>query len=157
MPFFLSASTSSARLCSVIGRPSLAPRGLGGLWAAVNPYFDRWPGCADAFFLGLPLGQPPFLAFRRAAAVLARLVAFPACAAKTLPMTAPHLGHFNLLIRSSLSPMPLCLSRPLWEANVRGSCDVAVWCQRSLKDQRRRGRMKTHDFRCKSATLAAWD
>ena len=69
-------------------------------------YFDRWPprlpvgwpGCAAFFFLGLPFGQPPFLAFRRAAAALARLVARPACAASTLPMSAPHLGHFNALI-----------------------------------------------------------
>jgi len=57
-----------------------------------------WPGCAGVFFLGLPFGQPPFLAFRRAAAALARLVARPACAASTLPMSAPHLGHFSSLI-----------------------------------------------------------
>ena len=69
-------------------------------------YFDRWPprlpvgwpGCVGIGFLGLPFGQPPFLAFRRAAAALARLVAFPACAASTLPMSAPHLGHFSVLI-----------------------------------------------------------
>ncbi len=37
-------------------------------------------------------------ALRRAAAPLALLVARPACAARTLPMSAPHSGHFNLLI-----------------------------------------------------------
>jgi len=91
-------------------------------------YFDCWPpglpvgcpGCAVVFFLGLPFGQPPFLAFRRAAAALARLVARPACAASTLPMSAPHLGHFNVLIRASLSPMPLRSSRSPSEADVRG-------------------------------------
>jgi len=53
---------------------------------------------SGVFFLGLPFGQPPFLALRRAAAALALLVALPACAAKTLPMSDPHLGHFSLLI-----------------------------------------------------------
>jgi hypothetical protein len=51
------------------------------------------------FFLGLPFGQPPSLAFRRAAAAFFRLVARPACAASTPPMSAPHLGHLSLLIR----------------------------------------------------------
>lgn len=57
------------------------------------------PDQVGVFFLGLPFGQPPFLAFRRAAAALARLVARPACAARTLPMSAPQWGHFTLLIR----------------------------------------------------------
>ena len=55
--------------------------------------------CQPFFFLGLPFGHPPFLAFLRAAAALAGLVARPACAAKTLLMSAPHKGHFNVLIR----------------------------------------------------------
>ena len=62
------------------------------------------PDHAGVFFLGLPFGQPPFLALRRAAAALARLVARPACAARTLPMSAPHLGHFSLLIRCHCRP-----------------------------------------------------
>ena len=49
-------------------------------------------------FRGLPLGQPPFLALSRAASALALLVARPACAAITLPMSAPQLGHFSLLM-----------------------------------------------------------
>ena len=49
-------------------------------------------------FRGLPLGQPNFLALSRAASALALLVARPACAATTLPMSAPQLGHFSLLM-----------------------------------------------------------
>jgi len=81
---------------------------LSALWTLDGgvSYFDGgpprlpvgWPGCAGFFFLGRPFGQPPFLAFNRAAAALAGLVARPACAARTLPMSAPHLGHFSLLI-----------------------------------------------------------
>ena len=86
-------------------------------------YFDRWPpglpvgwpGCAGIFFLGLPFGQPPILAFRRAAAALAGLVARPACAASTPPMSAPHLGHFRVLIprhyRRCPSVRHVCLRR----------------------------------------------
>src|SRR6266436_4503948 len=55
------------------------------------------------FFLrGRPFGQPPSLAFFRAAAALARLVARPACAARTEPISAPHRGHLSLLIPFSM-------------------------------------------------------
>jgi hypothetical protein len=47
---------------------------------------------------GLPLGHPPFRALRLAASALAALVARPAWAAITLPMSAPQLGHFSLLM-----------------------------------------------------------
>jgi hypothetical protein len=49
-------------------------------------------------FRGFPLGQPPFLALSRAASALAGLVARPACAATTVPMSAPQLGHFSVLM-----------------------------------------------------------
>lgn len=42
--------------------------------------------CSAIFFLGLPFGQPPFLAFSLAASALAALVARPALAATTGPM-----------------------------------------------------------------------
>ena len=58
---------------------------------------------ATGFLLGLPLGQPPFLALRRAAAALAGLVARPPSDASTALMSAPHLGHFNLLIPVSIA------------------------------------------------------
>jgi len=50
------------------------------------------------FFRGLPLGQPPSLPFRRAAAAFALLDDRPACAANTPPMSPPQCGHFNLLM-----------------------------------------------------------
>ena len=49
-------------------------------------------------FRSLPLGQPPFLALRRAASALAALVARPAWAATTAPMLAPQRGHLSLLM-----------------------------------------------------------
>jgi len=58
---------------------------------------------AEVFFLGLPFGQPPFLAFRRAAAALAGLVARPPSDASTALMSAPHFGHFSVLIPVSIA------------------------------------------------------
>ena len=127
-----------------------ASSGSQGALVSGLSYFDRWPpglpfgwpGCAGVFFLGLPFGQPPFLAFRRAAAALARLVARPACAARTLPMSAPHLGHFSLLIlrhyrrcpcvrHVHLGPGPNMAALPSQSVKIR-LCKTPKWTFKAL-------------------------
>jgi hypothetical protein len=91
----------SRLLLLIVAVPSVewvAPSGLGhsagASWRVCLPRSALLtPG-----FRGLPLGQPPFLALSRAAPVLALLVGRPACAAITVPMSAPQVGRFSLLM-----------------------------------------------------------
>ena len=93
-----------------------------------------YAGFYFCFLRGLPFGQPPSFAFFRAAAALARLVARPARAARTEPMSAPHLGHFSLLIIGGrclvLDKNPESATRnyadPRFDALTWSFCDPAL-------------------------------